>query len=72
MCHVTIQKQKEIAEAATQQNEPKQVMHTSSYHSPYIPEYEGNHPAASVASASQPQASCPQPPPPPTLQPAYS
>jgi hypothetical protein len=57
MCHVTIQKQKEIAEAAAQQNQPKQVMHTASYHSPYIPEYVGNHPAVSVASASQPQAS---------------
>jgi hypothetical protein len=57
MCHVTIQKQKEIAEAAAQQNQPKQVMHTTSYHSPHIPEYVGNHPAASVASASQPQAS---------------
>jgi hypothetical protein len=72
MCHVTIQKQKEIAEAAAQQNQPKQVIHTSSYHSPYIPEYVGNHPAASVALASQPQASWPQPPPPPPLQPAYS
>jgi hypothetical protein len=72
MCHVTIQKQKEIAEATTQQNQPKQVMHTTSYHSPYIPEYVGNHPAASVASASQPQASWPQPPPLPPLQPAYS
>jgi hypothetical protein len=39
MCHVTIQKQKEIAEAAAQQNLPKQVMHTALYHSPYIPEY---------------------------------
>jgi hypothetical protein len=67
MCHVTIQKQKEIAEAAAQQNQPKQVMHTTSYHSPYIPEYVGNHPAASVASASQPQ-----PPPLPPLQPVYS
>jgi hypothetical protein len=55
MCHVTIQKQKEIAEAATQQSQPKQVMHTASYHSPYIPEYVGNHLAASVASASQPK-----------------
>jgi hypothetical protein len=72
MCHVTIQKQKEIAETAAQQNQPKQVMHTASYHSPYIPEYVGNHPAASVASASQPHASWPQPPPPPPLQPAYS
>jgi hypothetical protein len=32
MCHVTIQKQKEIAEAAAQQSQPKQVMHTASYH----------------------------------------
>jgi hypothetical protein len=71
MCHVTIQKQKEIAEAIAQQNQPKQVMHTASYHSPYILEYVGNHPAASVASASQPQESWPQPPPPPPLQPAY-
>jgi hypothetical protein len=47
-------------------------MHTASYHSPYIPEYVGNHPVASVASASQSQASCPQPPHPPPLQPAYS
>jgi hypothetical protein len=69
-CHVTIQKQKEITEAAAQQNQPKQVMHTASYHSPYIPKYVGNHPAASAASASQPQASWKQPPPP--LQPAYS
>jgi hypothetical protein len=68
MCHVTIQKQKEIAEAAAQQNQPKQVMHTASYHSPYIPEYVGNHPAVSVASASQPQASWQQPPPPPPTQ----
>jgi hypothetical protein len=30
MCHVTIQKQKEIAEAVAQQNQPKQVMHTAS------------------------------------------
>jgi hypothetical protein len=45
MCHVTIQKQKEIAEVAAQQNQPKQVMHTALYHSPYIPEYVGNHPA---------------------------
>jgi hypothetical protein len=68
MCHVTIQKQKEIAEAAAQQSQPKQVMHTASYHSPYIPEYVGNHSAASVASASQPQASWQQPPPPPPTQ----
>jgi hypothetical protein len=62
MCHVTIQKQKEIAEATAQQSQTKQVMHTASYHSPYIPEYVGNHPAVSVASASQPQASWQQPP----------
>jgi hypothetical protein len=43
-------------------------MHTASYHSPYIPEYVGNHPAASIASASQPQASWQQPPPPPLTQ----
>jgi hypothetical protein len=71
MCHVTIQKQKEIAEVAAQQNQPKQVMHIVSYHSPYITEYVGNHPAASVASASKPQASWQQPPPPPPMQPAY-
>jgi hypothetical protein len=71
MCHVTIQKQKEIAEATAQQSQPKQVMHTASYHSLYIPEYVGNHPAVSVASASQPQASWQQPPPPPPMQPAY-
>jgi hypothetical protein len=68
MCHVTIQKQKEIAEVAAQQTQPKEVMHTASYHSPYIPEYVGNHPAASVASASQSQASWQQPPPPPPMQ----
>jgi hypothetical protein len=71
MCHVTIQKQKEIAEAAAQQSQPKQVMHTTSYHSPYIPEYVGNHPTVSVALASQPQASWQQPPPPPQMRPAY-
>jgi hypothetical protein len=36
MCHITIQKQKEIAKAAAQQSQPKQAMHTASYHSPYI------------------------------------
>jgi hypothetical protein len=68
MFHVIIQKQKEIAEAAAQQSQPKQVVHTASYHSPYIPEYVGNHPAASVASASQPHASWQQLPPPPPIQ----
>jgi hypothetical protein len=72
MCRITIQKQKEIAEAKAQQNQPKQVLHTASCHSPYIPEYVGNHPAVSVASASHSQASWPQVPPPPPLQPTYS
>jgi hypothetical protein len=54
--------------AAAQQSQPKQVMHTASYHSPYITEYVGNHSAAYVASASQPQASWQQPPPPPPTQ----
>jgi hypothetical protein len=71
-CQITIQKQKEIVEAEAQKNQPKQVLHTASCHSPYIPEYVGNHPAASVASASQPQVSWPQLLPPPSLQPAYS
>jgi hypothetical protein len=53
MCHVTIQKQKEIVEAEARQNQPKQVLHTASCHNPYIPEYVNNHPAASVASAGQ-------------------
>jgi hypothetical protein len=68
MCYVTIQKQKEIAEAAAQQTQPKQVIHTASYHSPYVPEYVGNHPAASFASASQSQASWQQLLPPPPMQ----
>jgi hypothetical protein len=72
ICQIIILKQKEIAEAAAQKNQPKQVLHTASYHSPYIPEYMGNHPAASVASASHSQASWPQLPPPPPLQPTYS
>jgi hypothetical protein len=72
MCQITIQKQKEIAKAEARQSQPKQVLHTASCHSPYIPEYVGNHSAASVASASQPQASWPQLPPSPPLQPTYS
>jgi hypothetical protein len=72
MCQITIQKQKESAEAEARQNQPKQVLHTVSCHSPYIPEYVGNHPAASVASASHSQAFWPQLPPPPPLQPTYS
>jgi hypothetical protein len=72
MCQMTILKQKEIAEAEARQNQPKQVLHTASCHSPYIPEYVGNHPAVSVALASHSQASWPQLPPPPPLQPTYS
>jgi hypothetical protein len=71
MCRITIQKQKEIAEAEARQNQPKQVLHTASCHSPYIPEYVANHPVASVASASHSQSSWPQIPPPPPLQPTY-
>jgi hypothetical protein len=71
-CQITIQKQKEIAKAEARQSQLKQVLHTASCHSPYIPEYVCNHPAASVASASQLQVSWPQLPPPSPLQPAYS
>jgi hypothetical protein len=70
MCQVTIQKQKEIVEAEAQQNQPKQVIHTASCYSPYVPEYVGNQqPMASVASASQSQASWAELPPPPPLAP---
>jgi hypothetical protein len=56
-CQVTIQKQKEIAETEARQNQPKQVLHTSSCYSPYIPKYVGNQqPTTSVASASHSQA----------------
>jgi hypothetical protein len=72
ICQIAIQKQKEIAEAEARQNQPKQVLHTASCHSPYILEYVGNHLVASVASASHSQASWPQLPPPPPLQPTYS
>jgi hypothetical protein len=57
-CQVTIQKQKEIVEAEARQNQPKQVLHTTSCYSPYISEYVGNQqPTASLASASHSQAS---------------
>jgi hypothetical protein len=56
-CQVTIQKKKEIAEAETRQNQPKQVLHTASCYSPYVPEYVGNQPTTSVASTSHSQAS---------------
>jgi hypothetical protein len=71
-CQITIQKQTEIKEVEARQSQPKQVLHTASCHSPYIPEYVGNHPTASIASASQPQVSWPQLPPSLPLQPAYS
>jgi hypothetical protein len=41
-CQVTIQKQKEITEAEAWQNQAKQVLHTASCYSPYIPKYVGN------------------------------
>jgi hypothetical protein len=69
-CQVTIQKQKEIVEAEARQNQPKQVLHTTSCYSPYIPEYVGNQqPTTSVASASHSQAAWAQLPPPPPLTP---
>jgi hypothetical protein len=72
-CQVTIQKQKEIAEAEAQQNQPKQVLHTASCYSPYIPEYVGNQqPTTSVVSTSHSQVSWAQLPPPPPLVPAPS
>jgi hypothetical protein len=52
ICQITILKQKEIDKAEARQNQPKQFLHTASCHSPYIPEYVGNHPVAYVASAS--------------------
>jgi hypothetical protein len=69
-CQITIQKPKEIAEAEARQNQPKQVLHTASCYSPYVPEYVGNRqPTTSVASASHSQASWAQLPPPPPLAP---
>jgi hypothetical protein len=57
-CQVMIEKQKEIIEAEARQNQPKQVLHTTSCCSPYIQEYVGNQqPTTSVASASHSQAS---------------
>jgi hypothetical protein len=72
-CQVTIQKQKEIAEAKARQNQPKQVLHTASCYSPYIPEYVGNQqPTTLVASASHSQATWAQLPPPPPLAPTMA
>jgi hypothetical protein len=69
-CQIIIQKQKEIVEAEAQQNQLKQVLHTASCYSPYVPEYVGNQqPSASVASASHSQgAKLPLPPPLPPTQ----
>jgi hypothetical protein len=70
-CQVTIQKQKEIAEAKARRSQSKQVLHTSLCYSPYIPEYVGNQqPIASLASASHSQASWAQLPPPSPMPPA--
>jgi hypothetical protein len=70
-CQVTIQKQKEIAEAEARKSQPKQVLHTASCYPPYIPEYVGNQQhTTSVASASHSQASWAQLPPPPPMAPA--
>jgi hypothetical protein len=72
-CQVTIQKQKEIAEAEAWQNQPKQVVHTASCYSPYVLEYVGNQqPVAYVASASHSQASWAQLPLPPPLPPTLT
>jgi hypothetical protein len=67
-CQVTIQKKKEIAKAEARQNQLKQVLHTASCYSSYIPEYVGNQqPTTSVASASHSQAAWAQLPPPPLM-----
>jgi hypothetical protein len=72
-CQVTIQKQKKIAEAEARQNQPKQVLHTASCYSPYVPEYVGNQqPTTSVTSASHSQASWAQLPLPPPLPPTQT
>jgi hypothetical protein len=72
-CQVTIQKQKEIAEAKARQNQPKQVLHAASCYFPYVPEYVGNQqPMASVASTNHSQASWAQLPPPPLLPPTLT
>jgi hypothetical protein len=74
-CQVTIQKQKEIAEAEAQQNQPNQVLHTASCYSPYVPVYISNQqPMAYVESANHSQVSWAQlpPPPPPPLAPTLA
>jgi hypothetical protein len=72
-CQVTIQKKKEITEAKAWQNQPKQVIHTASCYSPYIPKYVGNQQSTtSAASVSHSQASWAQLPPPPPMAPTPS
>jgi hypothetical protein len=72
-CQITIQKQKEITEVEARQNQPKQILHTASCYSPYVPEYVGNQqPSASVASASHSQASWAQLPLPSPLPPTQT
>jgi hypothetical protein len=76
-CQVRIQKQKEIAEAEARQNQPKQVLHTASCYSPYIPEYVSNQqpfsqPTSSVASMSHSPAAWALPPPPSVISPTSS
>jgi hypothetical protein len=68
-----LKSKKEIAEAEARQNQPKQVLHTASCYSPYVPEYVGNRqPTTSVASVSHSQASKAQLPPPPPLPPTLT
>jgi hypothetical protein len=72
-CQVTIQKQKQIADAEARQNQSKQVLHTASCYSSYISDYMGNQqPIISVASTSHSPAAWALPPPPPVMAPTLS
>jgi hypothetical protein len=72
-CQVTIQKQKEIAEAEARRNHPKQVLHTASCYSPYVLEYVGHQQTtAYVTLGSHSQASWAHLPPPPLLPPTLT
>jgi hypothetical protein len=53
-CHHTINKQKEISSATSQPSQPKKVFSTSSYYSPYIPQYV--HPQSQDPRLLQPSA----------------
>jgi hypothetical protein len=56
---------RKLLKAEARQSQPKQVLHTASCYSPYVPKYVGNQqPKASVASASHSQAFWAQLPPP--------